>query len=167
MTVPVIVPLAGEADAAAVSDWIWMEWARYEPGVSRADSDASVRAALHGARMPYFVVARAAGVPVGCASIVASDLPTRPDLGPWLANVYVHPAWRGRGLGTALTKSAMAYGAEVSDVLYLYTSGSTALYERLGWRPHDTGHYAGQSIAILCHPGEKSSESRGRSVLSR
>src|SRR5688500_12746940 len=77
VTVPVIVPLTGEADAAAVSDWIWMEWARHEPGVSRVDSDASVHAALHGARMPYFIVARAAGVPVGCASIVATDLPTR------------------------------------------------------------------------------------------
>jgi len=149
MPVPVIVPLAGEADAAAVSDWIWMEWARHEPGVSRADSDACVHAALQGAQVPYFVVARSDGVPVGCASIVATDLPTRPDLGPWLANVYVQPTWRGRGLGTALTERAMAYGAQFADVLYLYTSGSTALYERLGWRPHDTGHYAGRAIAIL------------------
>ena len=152
VTVPVIVPLAGEADAAAVSDWIWMEWARHEPGVGRADSDATVHAALRGDRLPWFVVARAAGVPVGCASIVASDLPTRPDLGPWLANVYVQPAWRGRGLGTALTEAAMAHGAPFVDVLYLYTSGGTALYERLGWRLHDTGHYAGRPISILCYP---------------
>lgn len=152
MTVPDIVPLADEADAAAVCEWIWMEWARYEPGVGRADSDASVHAALHGDRMPHFVVARADGVPVGCASIVANDLPTRADLGPWLANVYVQPAWRGRGLGTALTERAMAYGAQFADVLYLYTSGSTALYGRLGWRPYDTGHYAGRPIAILCYP---------------
>ena len=151
MTVPVIVPLAGESDAAAVSDWIWMEWARHEPGVSRADSDASVHAALRGDRMPHFVVARADGVPVGCASIVAADLPTRRDLCPWLANVYVQPAWRGRGLGTALIERAMAYGAQFAEVLYLYTSGGTALYERLGWRAHDTSHYAGRPIAIMSY----------------
>ena len=154
--VPVLVPLAAEADATAVADWIWTEWARHEPGVSRTDSDACVQAALLGAQVPWFVVARAAGVAVGCASIVASDLPTRPDLGPWLANVYVQPAWRGRGLGTALIEGATAYGAQFADVLYLYTSGSTARYERLGWRPHDSGHYAGRPIAILCYASEKS-----------
>ena len=150
MAAPVIVPLEDEADASAVSDWIWMEWARHEPEVSRADSDASVHAARHGALVPRFFVAHVAGVPVGCASIVATDLPTRPDIGPWLANVYVQPPGRGRGLGTALTERAMAHGAQFADVLYLYTSGSHALYDRLGWRPYDSGHYAGRSIAILC-----------------
>lgn len=144
-----IGPLADAADAAVLAGWIWTEWARHEPGVSRAASDASVHAALHGAPLPYFVVARAAGEPVGCASIVAADLPTRPDLGPWLANVYVRPDWRGRGLGTALVEHAMAYGAAIADTLYLYTTGRTALYARLGWRSHDTGEYAGRPIVIM------------------
>jgi GNAT superfamily N-acetyltransferase len=149
MSAPVIGPLAGDAAAAAVADWIWQEWARYEPGVNRADSDAIVHAALKGASMPRFHIAYSAGVPVGCASIVAADLPTRPDLGPWLANVYVQPAWRGHGLGTALAEHAMAYGAQFADVLYLYTAGSTAMYARLGWRAYDRDYYAGRPIAIL------------------
>src|SRR5688500_913645 len=121
MTAPVIAPLADAAEAAVVAGWIWHEWARHEPGVSRGDRDAVVHAALQGARMPYFAVARADGMPVGCASILATDLPTRPDLGPWLANVYVHPDGRGRGLGTALVEHATAYAAGFADVLYLYT----------------------------------------------
>ena len=149
MEAPVIAPLADAGDAAVVADWIWAQWARHEPGVSRADSDAFVVAALCAKRLPYFVIASVAGVPVGCASIVATDLPTRPDLGPWLANVYVLPAWRGRGVGGALVQRAMAYGAGVADSLYLYTYGIKALYERMGWRPHDIGHYAGRPIAIL------------------
>lgn len=149
MGAPVIAPLADAREAAAVAAWIWAEWARHEPGVSRADSDATVHAALQGGDLPHFIVARVDGAPVGCASVVAHDLPTRPDLGPWLANVYVRPDWRGRGLGTALAVHATAYGARLGDVLYLYTAGSTALYTRLGWRAFDTGHYAGRPIAIL------------------
>jgi len=144
-----IEPLADAADAAVVAEWIWNEWARHEPGVTRAGSDASVLAALLDESLPYFVVARVDGVPVGCASIVAADLPTHPDLGPWLANVYVLPAWRGRGLGGALVAHAMEYGARIADRLYLYTFGSTALYDRLGWRPIERGNYAGREVTLM------------------
>lgn len=144
-----IEPLADAGDAAAIADWIWQEWARHEPGVDRAQCEASVHAGLQGMPLPRFYVARAGDAPIGCASIVAADLPTEPGLGPWLANVYVRPAWRGRGLGTRLVETAMAYGAGVAGTLYLYTFGTTALYERLGWQPHATGHYAGRPIAIM------------------
>ena len=149
METPEIAPLAKEADAAVVAGWIWSEWARHEPGVTRADSDAVVHAALRGDGLPYFVVARVGNQPVGCASILSDDLPTRPDIGPWLANVYVLPAWRGRGIGRALVENAMAHGTRLADRLYLYAFGSTAWYERLGWRSHDVGDYAGRRIAIL------------------
>ncbi|GAB6194816.1 GNAT family N-acetyltransferase [Lysobacter xanthus] len=151
MSTAVIAPLTDARDAAIVADWIWNEWARHEPGVTRADSDAGVQAALRGDRLPHFIVARVDGRPVGCASIVAADLPTRPDLGPWLANVYVVPAQRGHGLGSALVREAMAQGASIAGRLYLYTFGSTAWYARLGWRPHAAAEYAGRPISILSY----------------
>ena len=43
-------------------------------------------------------------VPVGTASLVASDLPSRPDLTPWLASVLVRPQFRGRGYSAPLVK---------------------------------------------------------------
>src|SRR5688572_13759565 len=42
-------------------------------------------------------------VPVGTASLVNSDLPSRPDLTPWLAGVLVLPAFRGQGYSAALS----------------------------------------------------------------
>lgn len=149
MDAPVIGPLADAREAAVVAAWIWEEWARHEPGATRQASDAVVFEALAGAPLPHFLVARVDGAPVGCASIVAADLPTRPDLGPWLANVYVLPAWRGRGVGAALVRRAMAHGLAVTDRLHLYTFGTTALYERLGWRTCGTGEYAGRPISIM------------------
>jgi GNAT superfamily N-acetyltransferase len=46
--------------------------------------------------------------PVGTASLAHEDLETRPDLTPWLAGVYVEPAFRGRGHGTALVRQVEA-----------------------------------------------------------
>ena len=37
-------------------------------------------------------------VPVGTASLVNNDLPSRPDLTPWLASVLVLPPFRGKGI---------------------------------------------------------------------
>lgn len=149
MDLPRIAPLGTRHEADVVAGWIWSEWARHEPGMTRTASDGSVHAAFDGAPLPHYVVAHVGDELAGCAAIVADDLPTRPGLGPWLANVYVAPAYRGQGLGTALVERAMAHGATLADTLYLYTFGSTALYRRLGWRPHEEGEYAGQPIAIL------------------
>lgn len=146
---PELAPLADAREAAVVAGWIWDEWARHEPDVDRAANDAVVHAALQGGPLPYFVVARVDGQPVGCASVLAADLPTRPDLGPWLANVYVLPAWRGRGLGAALVAQAMAHGTGIAERLYLYTFGATAMYERLGWRVYDAADYAGRPIVVM------------------
>jgi RimJ/RimL family protein N-acetyltransferase len=42
------------------------------------------------------------GVPVGTASLAHQDLEARPDLTPWLAGVFVQPAFSGRGYATAV-----------------------------------------------------------------
>lgn len=146
---PELAPLADAREAAVVAGWIWDEWARHEPDVDRAANDAVVHAALQGGPLPYFVVARVDGQPVGCASILAADLPTRPELGPWLANVYVLPRWRGRGLGRALVADAMAHGAAIAARLYLYTFGSIELYERLGWQAIGSDAYTGRPITLM------------------
>jgi len=149
MQAPAIGPMADAREADVLAGWIWNEWARHEPGISREASDRAVHEALGCARLPHFVVGRVDSTPIGCASIVATDLPTHPDLGPWLANVYVLPDWRGRGVGAALVARAMAHGAQVAPRLYLYTFGRPGWYERLGWRACDTGEYAGRSIVIM------------------
>ncbi len=68
--------------------------------------------------------------PVGSAGLAA-----RPDLTPWLAGVFVLPAFRGHGYATALAQrvEALALAASV-PVLWLYTSTAEPLSVRLGWR---------------------------------
>jgi GNAT superfamily N-acetyltransferase len=72
--------------------------------------------------------------PAGTASLAHDDLDSRPDLTPWLAGVYVPPAFRGRGHAAALVRhvEAAARAAGVGT-LWLYTWTAAPLYARLGW----------------------------------
>lgn len=88
-----------------------------------------------GPGIPCVFVAEHDGHFAGTASLDPDDLPGREDLTPWLANVVVLPAWRGRGIASALVRrvehAACATGART---LWLYTSAARGLYLRLGWR---------------------------------
>jgi GNAT superfamily N-acetyltransferase len=56
------------------------------------------------------------------------------DLTPWLAGVFVAPEHRSHGIGAALVERVVQEARALGILrLYLYTSGSGALYLRLGW----------------------------------
>ena len=80
---------------------------------------------------------------VGSASLLEHDLDSRPDLGPWLASLYVAPAHRHQGLGAALAERVVEEAARLGvPTLYLFTFDRAGYYARLGWR-----HLA----PALCH----------------
>jgi GNAT superfamily N-acetyltransferase len=72
-------------------------------------------------------------VPVGTASLVINDLPSRPELTPWLASVLVRPEFRGRGYSTSLVRHVEATAAAMARTLWLYTWTAEPLYAHLGW----------------------------------
>ncbi len=71
---------------------------------------------------------------IGFFQLTMSDLFVRPDLYPWLANVYVHEDYRGYGYGKLLLNSISSIINTEQDVreIYLYTTHE-GLYERFGW----------------------------------
>jgi GNAT superfamily N-acetyltransferase len=73
--------------------------------------------------------------PVGTASLTHNDLAARRDLTPWLAGVFVEPAYRGRGYATALVRQVETFAtATAVPTLWLYTWTAEPLYARLGGR---------------------------------
>lgn len=72
-------------------------------------------------------------VPVGTASLVLNDLPSRPELTPWLASVVVRPEFRGRGYSAPLVRHVEKVAASMASILWLYTWTAEPLYARLGW----------------------------------
>jgi len=88
-------------------------------------------------------------VPVGTASLVVSDLPSRPDLTPWLASVLVRPQFRGRGYSTPLVKHVEQAAAASTEVLWLYTWSAEPVYARLGWERAGLERDTGRNIEVV------------------
>lgn len=88
--------------------------------------------------------------PVGTAGLVRTDLETRPDLTPWLAGLFVEPAFRGRGHATALVRRVEAFAAVAAvPVLWLYTSNAEPLYARLGWERAGLEQENGHEVVLM------------------
>jgi GNAT superfamily N-acetyltransferase len=87
-----------------------------------------------GGRLPQTFVALIDGTAVGMYQLsMTDDLFGRPDIYPWLINVYVDEAFRGRNIcrELMLTVPEMAKKAGIEE-LFLYTS-HVGLYEKFGW----------------------------------
>lgn len=85
-------------------------------------------------RLPQTFVALIDGKPVGMYQLsMTEDLESRPDIYPWLINVYVEEKYRGHHIGRKLleTVNENAKKANLKE-LFLYTK-HRGLYEKFGW----------------------------------
>ena len=85
-------------------------------------------------RLPQTFVALIDGEPAGMYQLsMSEDLISRPDIYPWLINVYVDEKFRGRKVCRKLmnTVNENAKKANLTE-LFLYTK-HIGLYEKFGW----------------------------------
>jgi GNAT superfamily N-acetyltransferase len=136
-----IAPLADHQHLVpTVAGWLFSEWGMYEPGHTVAEAEARLRRRLSRDQLPIVLVALRGEACVGTATLRANDLSTRPDLTPWLASVFVPPAERGHGIGSALVTAVEERARTLGfDRLYLRTFDRQSLYARLGWSV--VGHF--------------------------
>ncbi len=116
-----------------VYEWNYGWWGA-RGGISPEEVRCTLAHSLNGRRLPQTFVALEDGRPVGMYQLsMIDDLYSRPDIYPWLIDVFVDPAARGRGVCAAMMatvpQNARAAGL---DELFLYT-GHAGLYERFGW----------------------------------
>jgi GNAT superfamily N-acetyltransferase len=67
---------------------------------------------------------------VGFCRVVSDD-----EVIAWLADVFVLPEHRGRGLGTELVREAVENGPQRDCAWFLHTKDARSLYERFGFGP--------------------------------
>jgi GNAT superfamily N-acetyltransferase len=118
----------------AVADRIWQAW--WKPyGHPLAYISGRLRENMEPGPIPLALVAREDGCFLGTASVIASDLPERPQLTPWVAAVWVEPQARRRGVGAALVdRAAQACFALGIGRAYLCARPERGdFYQRLGW----------------------------------
>ena len=124
---------------------IWQAW--WEPSGTPLDTiTGRLRENMLDTPIPLALVAHDGETFLGTASLIASDLPERPQLSPWVAAVWVEPEARRHGVGGALvdriTQDCFALG--VNRVYLCARPRMTRFYEALGWAvierkvgPHD------------------------------
>jgi ribosomal protein S18 acetylase RimI-like enzyme len=114
-----------------VADDLRMAWHREDPreeDPTAFHAQAREVALLRGARV---LVAKDRNVPIAFAQLEQDGVTAE------IAQVYVHPDHRGRGLGTAVTQAAIGAAGSVTDLWIAADDEDRAkdLYARLGFRP--------------------------------
>ena len=131
--------------AEMVAHWHWKEWGHLTPTLSLDARVAGVRD-----QAASMFVALEDGEAVGTAGFVERDMDTHPELGPWIAGVYVHPDSRRRGIAAALTRHVAAVAATGgAEKLYLFTDAAQSYWERLGWYRIADEQYLGEVVSIM------------------
>lgn len=123
-----------EMTVNTLTGWMYHWWGQPE-GYSWDAVRQYIRNSCQAERLPRTYGLFVAGQLVGMYQIRLDDLFVRPDLYPWLANVYLSPEVRGRGYGRILLENAATTAWELHgfDALYLYTTHQ-GLYEKFGWQ---------------------------------
>lgn len=123
-----------------IADRIWRAW--WQPhGVPLAYIVARMKEGLGAAAIPTAFVAHAGDVFAGTASVIDSDLDERPQYTPWVAAVWIEPAFRSRRIGRKLIAHAASH-ALATGVPKVYLTARPprrSLYEELGWQVVEEG----------------------------
>jgi len=127
------------------------EWGPLLPNWSEADALSEL--ITHAARrtIPTTLLALADDMAlIGSVSLLQNDDDRIRDYTPWLASLYVLPAYRGEGHGIALVRRCVEE-ARALDVprLHLYTAGQRAFYEKLGWTRIDTVPLGSSHVDVM------------------
>ncbi len=143
------------ADHAAaiptLARWHFAQWGRKSSTRSVESAAARLRGHLRRDAIPLTLVALAGEAPLGSAALVCQDMKdARPELGPWLADVFVDPDRRGRGIASALVAALVAKARALGvETLHLYTPDRERLYARFGFVVRERIDYRGERVALM------------------
>jgi GNAT superfamily N-acetyltransferase len=145
-----IRPLADVPEAIPLlARWFYTEWHSYD-GRSLAAIEAQLVQNLARDSIPITFVAQSGSALVGTVSLDLSDLPLFDHLSHWLTSLYVLPAVRGAGIGSALVHHAQKFATSLGiKPLYLWTPGSARIYESCGWTVSRRTMYNSRPITLM------------------
>ncbi|MFI5398608.1 MAG: GNAT family N-acetyltransferase [Candidatus Binatia bacterium] len=134
-----------------IARWHFDRWGSLT-GASTFDAYvALLTTAAQSRTAPSVLVASADGQLLGSANLVASDLPPRPHLTPWLGQLFVEPSRRRHGVGAALVRAVLERARHCGyRRVYLYTGKTLPqYYRRLGWREIERVEYVARERTVM------------------
>jgi len=147
-----IEPWRGQAHIAeALAQWHVREWQDIFPDWNVDTAMAEFMAQLADNGLPATWLAFDDDELIGSVSALTVDAPEFSDVpGPWLASLFVRPAYRGKGIAQHLIAHASTQVAALGYTQwFLFTEHHQAYYEALGWQLHEHRLLHGQPVVIL------------------
>jgi GNAT superfamily N-acetyltransferase len=137
----------------ALARWHYDHWGPLTGADSFDGYVALLTQAAASRTVPSVLIAIAKDELLGSANLVACDLPPRPELTPWLAQLFVAPERRRDGVGAALVRAVLERARQCGHArVYLYTSGTLPeYYRRLGWRVIERLPYLELERTVMDH----------------
>ena len=133
-----------------LADWHHQEWAYLREGDTVEARLERLRSECGHREIPTTVVAFDGPQLIGSAMIIPQDMDTHPHLTPWLASVFVAPAFRGQGIGATLVRRIMDEARALGvKRFYLYTPSAEDFYARLGWKVLERTTYGGKPAVVM------------------
>jgi GNAT superfamily N-acetyltransferase len=133
-----------------IARWHWEQWGHLDPEGSLESWTENLRRFTTRDHIPTIYGAFEGDEPLGSVTLNEHDMDTHPELGPWLAGLYVRPSRRRRGVGRALVEHAVREAAGMGvRRLYLYTAAARRLYEGVGWHAISEEPYEGQLVTVM------------------
>ncbi len=123
---------ADEKVVEHLSEWLYNWWGKDE-NFNMDQMKSFVSHSMNKDKLPYTYVMSISKKIIGMFQIIYDDLSVRPDIYPWLANVYIDKEYRGNGYGRKLLEYSnnVINDLNIKDI-YLYTPHNN-LYEKFGW----------------------------------
>jgi GNAT superfamily N-acetyltransferase len=116
---------------------------------TRATAEARWRACQRVTGLPLGLLALEGDALRGAVALLPTSVDSRTDLGPWLGALFVLPAFRRQGVGTALVRAAEVEAHRQGfPVLYAGTHTADGLFTRCGWEKIDECEDRGLRLAI-------------------
>ena len=130
--------------------WHQAQWAYLNPGETLEQRIARMQEYCEPAPIPSTFVALEDGVPLGSAALVAHDMDTHMELSPWLASVFVAPARRRQGIGSAVVRRVVEAAAALDvETLYLCTPDRADFYATMGWQVRSREEYRKEHMVVM------------------
>jgi len=135
-----------------LADWHFREWGYLRPSDSVANRVQLLRERSGRTELPITFVASSGAELLGSAMLIHREMDTHPQFTPWLAGVFVAPAHRRHGIGSALARYVVREAAARGyHTVYLFTPSAQDFFLRLGWSIVEHTRYRDTDVTIMSH----------------
>jgi GNAT superfamily N-acetyltransferase len=133
-----------------IAQWHQNEWQHISPHLTTSLRIAQYSQYSNSPAIPSGILALVNGQAAGSASLVESDMESRPHLHPWIASVFVDKAYRHQGIATQLIEKCIDIARYIGlETLYLFTPDQTSFYQKRGWKVIETCNYQNEKVDIM------------------